>query len=348
MMYRPHTKEAKKSSRHRFNHHGDSRGISVVIVVLVMFMAVLLYAFVKTQNSGETPNYASVLEVQDFVETSHATSLPGWQPNENISMLDFNKVSYRQLFNDSNYVQLAAARKCGIDPSTISNPSTNDGLVYIYSTCLYIVDTMYHSVPYLIPDAANLLRFIAERFQTLMRENYAEKGEYRIIVTSALRTKESERALRRVNRNATDTSCHIYGTTFDLSAQRYRHESGVDTVVDFCKQMLAQTLYELRSEGMCYVKYERGSCFHITVRDGNGLTSVSRTPLPSTKTKTNTITKINTEIKTKTNTNTETNTKIRTKNVSNGRSQKNNSQVIINQTNELTERERLSMEQFEK
>lgn len=183
-----------------------------------------------------------------------------------IPPFDLKGQTYGQIFNDSNYVQLTAARQKGIDPHSLGDPAKNDKLVLLQSTEWYHVDTMYHARPYLIPEASLLLQYIGERFQQLMDENYPEKGKYRIIVTSALRTEESEQKLKRVNRNATDTSCHIYGTTFDLSAQRYRFENQCDTVVDYCKQMLAQVLYELRYEGLCYVKYERRSCFHITIR----------------------------------------------------------------------------------
>lgn len=184
-----------------------------------------------------------------------------------IPELNYMNINYRELFNDSNYVQLTAARANGIDPAKVADPDDCEWLVPIFSTRWYRVDTMYHSVPYLVPEAVLLLDFIGHRFNQLMEMHYPKIGEHRIILTSALRTEQSERRLRRVNRNATDTSCHIYGTTFDLSAQRYEHiESGSDTVVDACKQMLALALYEIRYEGLCYVKYERGSCFHITLR----------------------------------------------------------------------------------
>ncbi|MBO7490439.1 MAG: hypothetical protein J6T88_09190 [Bacteroidales bacterium] len=186
---------------------------------------------------------------------------------DEIPYLNFRNIAYRELFNDSNYVQLSAARAIGIDPSTIDDPAECDALVPIFSTAIYRVDTMYHAKPYLMPETVLLLDYIAHRFNQLMAEHYPQIGKHKVIVTSALRTEQSERRLKRVNRNATDTSCHLYGTTFDLSAQRYEHiESGRDTVVDACKQMLALALYELRYEGLCYVKYERGSCFHITLR----------------------------------------------------------------------------------
>ena len=176
-------------------------------------------------------------------------------------------MNYRELFNDSNYVQLSAARANGIDPDRFSDPATCSGLVPVFSTKYYRVDTMYHAYPYLVPEAVLLLDYISTRFHQLMDLYYPDIGEHKVILTSALRTEQSERRLRRVNRNATDTSCHMYGTTFDLSAQRYEHvPTGRDTVVDACKRMLALALYEIRYEGLCYVKFERGSCFHITLR----------------------------------------------------------------------------------
>lgn len=186
---------------------------------------------------------------------------------ECIPQLNYRRLNYRELFCDSNYVQLSAARAGGIDPDELGEPAECEALVPIFSNSLYKVDEMYYSKPYLTPEAALLLDFISHRFSQNMERCYPLIGEHRIIVTSALRTHHSEKQLRRVNRNATDTSCHMYGTTFDLSAFRYEHvQSGHDTAVDACRQMLALTLYELRYEGLCYVKYERNSCFHITVR----------------------------------------------------------------------------------
>ena len=243
-------------------------------VLLCCFAAVVCFVAVTVHHRhSDEALYAAALRDDDAVVTGGAVS-----DNEHrvyrkrivrsrIPYLNYRDIRYRELFNDSNYVQLSVARAIGLDPSRVGEPAECKALVPIFSTGVYKVDTMYHSHPYLLPEAVLLVDYIGHRFNELMAEHYPSIGDHRIIVTSALRTEQDERRLRRVNRNATDTSCHLYGTTFDISAQRYRHlDSGHDTVVDACKQMLALALYELRYEGLCYVKYERGSCFHITLR----------------------------------------------------------------------------------
>jgi hypothetical protein len=244
-----------------------------MLLVGLLAVAVIAVAAVRLTRGSDARLYAAALRDDDAVVRDASLSDSRNRVyrrrilRSQIPVLNYRNIAYRQLFNDSNYVQLSAARANGIDPQKVGDPASNDALVPIFSTPLYRVDTMYHSEPYLMPEAVLLLDYIAHRFKTLMAENYPSVGEHNIIVTSALRTDQSEARLRRVNRNATDTSCHIYGTTFDISAQRYLHlASGHDTVVDACKQMLALALYQLRYEGLCYVKYERGSCFHITLR----------------------------------------------------------------------------------
>ena len=275
MMYR-HDIEKKNRRKNRggFKH--------VVPILIFVVLAVFIYAFVwirNTKDNGADVNmfFLSAENKGTAVDPANVVYRERML-RDNIPSPDFRSSSYREIFNDSNYVQLATARVIGLDPASIGDPEHCKGLVRINSTDLYQVDTMYHAKPYLIPEAVLLLYYIAERFQELMQEHYPDRGKYKIIVTSALRTESSERNLRRVNRNATDTSCHMYGTTFDLSAQRYEFSDGRDTVVDFCKQMLAVALFELRYEGLCYVKYERGSCFHITLRttqyEGNAASKI--------------------------------------------------------------------------
>lgn len=268
MMYRHNIQD--NSAKRRPKRRRFPLGKALLLAVVVAFVVALT---VRNSHSDKAL-YAAALRDDDAVVADDAARSDNVHRvyrrrivRSEIPGINFRNITYRELFNDSNYVQLSAARANGIDPATLGDPAESDVLVPIFSTGLYRVDTMYHSVPYLLPETVLLLDYIAHRFKTLMAEHYPSIGEHNVIVTSALRTEQSERRLRRVNRNATDTSCHIYGTTFDLSAQRYEHVStGRDTVVDACKQMLALALYELRYEGLCYVKYERGSCFHITLR----------------------------------------------------------------------------------
>ena len=271
MMYRPQQDNVEKSRR-RTHGRGRRQRSTLPLWLLLASAVVVVYSFVSARKVDSYASVERVIRSDDAVVSGDHSDDPDKVYRRRLDRsaipeLNYRSITYRELFNDSNYVQLSAARANGIDPESVGDPDDCSMLTPIFTTRLYKVDTMYHSVPYLVPEAVLLLDYIAHRFHQLMEAHYPEIGVHKVIVTSALRTEQSERNLRRVNRNATDTSAHIYGTTFDLSAQRYEHvESGHDTVVDACKQMLAMALYELRYEGLCYVKYERGSCFHITLR----------------------------------------------------------------------------------
>ncbi|MCR5192127.1 MAG: DUF5715 family protein [Bacteroidales bacterium] len=275
MMYRHNTsvsnsrkKQTSYKSRSRHRRRKGRGGLLLLILALL----VAAYLFIPWRDivapgRDQDPLAGENTIGEDFNTDPKNYVFRNRLNRESIPVVKPGTINYRETFNDSNYVQLSAARALGVDPSNVGDPAKNESLVPIFNTELYKVDTMYHSSPYLIPEAVLLLDYIAQRFRLLMSEHYPEFGTCNIIVTSALRTDDSERRLRRVNRNATDTSCHMYGTTFDISAQRYLHlATGHDTVVEQCKQMLAMALYQLRYEGLCYVKYERGSCFHITLR----------------------------------------------------------------------------------
>ena len=121
-------------------------------------------------------------------------------------------------------------------------------------------------MPYLVPSARMLLDDIAILFNSKLHAKYPN-ADYRIIVTSLLRTEEDIKKLRRRNRNATENSCHRYGTTFDIAYQKYDKTGNVTVSESELKHFLAQALYDLRRQERCYVKYERRQrCFHITVR----------------------------------------------------------------------------------
>ena len=68
----------------------------------------------------------------------------------------------RQVFNDSNYLQLEAAQRLGIEP--VSDLSSayfmKRPLVKVSSNQYYHIDSLRHSIPYLVPEAASLLEEI--------------------------------------------------------------------------------------------------------------------------------------------------------------------------------------------
>lgn len=176
--------------------------------------------------------------------------------------------SLAKAFNDVNDLQLSAAQAIGIDPiHTLSDAyNTTKPLKKIEGCEDFYLDTLTHSMPYLVPQAADLLHDIGKAFSdTIMARN---GHRCRIRVTSVLRTDNSIKSLRRRNRNATDASCHRFGTTFDISWRRFYHDDP-DYIMytEDLKNILGEILFKMREEGRCYVKYERKqSCFHITAR----------------------------------------------------------------------------------
>ena len=87
-----------------------------------------------------------------------------------------------------------------------------------------------------------------------------------LIVTSVLRSEEDVDKLRRRNGNATERSCHLFGTTFDVCYNRY-HPVMRPVRNDTLKWVLTQVLRDIREQDRCYIKYEvKQGCFHMTVR----------------------------------------------------------------------------------
>ncbi len=174
-------------------------------------------------------------------------------------------------FPDLNDVQLATASRLGV--SQIDNREAAQhrlkDLVYIADNPYYNVQRLRESIPYLVPRAATLLNHIARAFN----DSLCTKGypPHKLLITSVLRTREDVERLRRFNQNASENSCHQYGTTFDISYNRFLEirpdgKSDIRWVTVY-KSILAEVLNDFRQAGTCYVKYEvHQACFHITAR----------------------------------------------------------------------------------
>lgn len=175
---------------------------------------------------------------------------------------------YAEVFNDSNYVHYAAAQEVGIEPlsTTRSHWQLRRPLVKLATCQDYYLEQLTYSVPYMVPEGAAMVSEIGRRF----RDSLAVRGggDYRIRVTSVLRTPDSVRRLRRVNRNAVDSSVHQFATTVDISYANFAASSAdIPRRAEDLKGVLAEVLLAMRNEGKCYVKYERQQpCFHITCR----------------------------------------------------------------------------------
>lgn len=236
-----------------------------VVTLLFVFVATLTAIFVinrlqshKTNTAHTAPlsKYDSLLANPDAICYTH-------NPNYNPPKLVHNH--YSSVFNDENDIQLEAAQRNGIEvlPKRELNYEKH-GLVPLRENRYYTVAELKYSVPYLVPEARVMLNTIGKCFQDILAEKYPN-SVYKIIVTSVLRTGEDVEKLVRRNRWATENSCHKHGTTIDISYHKYLKVSGPDVTDYEMKEFLARALAELRDAGLCYVKYERRNCFHITL-----------------------------------------------------------------------------------
>lgn len=190
--------------------------------------------------------------------------LPDSQPRRRVPSNYVGNMA--EVFNDSNHFQLNHARRLGIQPISDlrSYYHTSRPLVKVATNEDFRVDNLTHSYPYLVPEADKLLHDIGHAFREKVKER--KGGDYRMVVTSLLRTPDTVRKLRRINRNATEQSTHQYATTFDISYNKFDCVSGPDNASYYdLKMILAEVIRELHLEGRCMVKYEiKSPCFHIT------------------------------------------------------------------------------------
>lgn len=184
--------------------------------------------------------------------------------------------SWDECFPDSQMLQLESAMKNGIKPCNNRQQVTKyvkkHKLVSISNSPFYDVADLSYSMPYLVPKAQQLLNTICYNFV----DSLQVKGLplHKLLVTSVLRTIDDVSHLQKGNKNATTNSCHCYGTTVDITYNRFVPLTGLydpnheTTNWDLpMKQVLAEVLRDLREQGQCYVKYEKKqACFHLTVR----------------------------------------------------------------------------------
>lgn len=196
-------------------------------------------------------------------ETGSYSIVPGERPYHYIG-------SFRRDFDDLNPVQLEAAQSLGITPAKCrDNLLRIDRLVPLKETPGLKLDDLTHSVPLMVPEAARLAQEIGAAFRYQLEAD--GQPLYRLIVTSVTRTAEDMDKLRQRNGNASLNSTHCYGTTLDISWQRYDKIDPEDPRTiepEELKHLLARVLKAFHEDGRCYIKHERKqACFHITVRE---------------------------------------------------------------------------------
>ena len=228
-----------------------------------------------TQNNQNNQIAQSSQNTQNDQNTTSSLILP----NEDSLIVDSTPAlfyspkvwSYPECFNDSNAIQLIAAERNGISPTDtrerVMELVADGQLTCISPSPYYIVEDLTHSMPYLVPKAQMLLNTIGINYvDSLQSKGYPL---HLPIVTSVLRTAHDVQNLQQGNVNSVTNSCHCYGTTIDITYNRFAPITGTDLTRydDNLKKVLAEVLFDLKAQELCYVKYEKlQACFHLTVR----------------------------------------------------------------------------------
>lgn len=202
---------------------------------------------------------------------THQQSQPEEIIEDNLVAYPGRTFNYRIKFNDLQVKQHAVASAIGLSrpPKDRDDAAAmRKRLVEIKTNDNYVIDSLTHSVPFLIPSAKRELDSIGAEWADILQRNGLP--HYRFYVTSVLRTQEDIKYLQRSgNINSVTQSCHCYGTTFDLAYMRYNKVTRTRDYMheDNLKLVLGQVLLNHQRAGKIYVKYEwKQSCFHITVR----------------------------------------------------------------------------------
>ena len=256
-----------------------------VVVVLLLALVRLVFPSVaeprlakneKGQDSAEVDSLKGM--EKDELSAAPDTAMAGMASiffdkyGKEVKHRIFSVPHFGNTFPDQQDVQILAANQHGVAPVQNREEAEHSKgkLVYVGSNPFFYVDKLNNSIPYLVPKASVLLQDIGRAYF----DSLQIKGIplHKIIVTSILRTKDDVAKLRTRNGNATENSCHLYGTTFDICYNRYKQIQTKDqprrqVQNDTLKWVFSEVLRDFRNKNRCYIKYEvHQGCFHITVR----------------------------------------------------------------------------------
>ena len=256
-------------------------------VVVVLFLALVRLVFpsvaeprLAENEKGQDSKVVDSLKAMKKDELSAApdTAMAGMasiffdKDGKEVKHRIFSVPHFGNTFPDQQDVQILAANQHGVAPVQNREEAEHSKgkLVYVGSNPFFYVDKLNNSIPYLVPKASVLLQDIGRAYF----DSLQIKGIplHKIIVTSILRTKDDVAKLRTRNGNATENSCHLYGTTFDICYNRYKqiqtkNQPRRQVQNDTLKWVFSEVLRDFRNKNRCYIKYEvHQGCFHITVR----------------------------------------------------------------------------------
>jgi len=260
-------------------------GFVVVVLVLAFVRLVcpgvaasrMSMPSISLSSDGEVVDSTDACEVNYQLSPAPDVCKPGQasifldKDGKEVKHRIFSVPNFGNTFPDQQDVQIVAANKYGVQPVQNREEAerSKGKLVYVGSNPFFYVDKLNNSIPYLVPRASVLLQDIGRAYF----DSLQIKGIplHKIIVTSILRTKDDVAKLRTRNGNATENSCHLYGTTFDVCYNRYKtvqtaSQPRREVRNDSLKWVLSEVLRDFREKDRCLIKYEvNQGCFHITV-----------------------------------------------------------------------------------
>lgn len=223
----------------------------------------------ETPEPPAVPAVAEQEQLPPVCESDAADNSDSYEePQAREVIYNRSRLPYAKMFADLNDAHLDVAKRVGLKtiPDKRESVSATNGLVVISDNEYYVVDNLRYSMPYLTTGAASELLAIGRAFSDSLKSK--KLLEYKLVVSSVLRTEEDIRKLRRSgNPNATDNSAHCYGTTFDITYTRYFREDETEAFMQPFEltKVLGEVLRDQKNAGRCLVKYERKEhCFHIT------------------------------------------------------------------------------------
>ena len=219
--------------------------ISFEIVALVVFFVQPNFSTKNIQKAKESPFSILPDSCEEYV--THANQL-------NDSVKSYLAHSYTNGIGILKYYR-------EIEPKLDSGK-----LVLIETNKYYLLENMFYSYPFLTVKGAKLLDEIGEKFHQKLKNTHLKKSKF--IVTSLLRTISSVTRLRKINGNAIKYSSHLHGTSFDISYDEFHNPKRLSAAeFEYLKEILAQSIFELRSEGKCWATHEKWqTCFHVVSR----------------------------------------------------------------------------------
>lgn len=223
----------------------------------------------EAAEEEETEVAEAAVQAEAVLEDSEVDETVPQKERREIIYGRYGKIKYSTVFADINDDHLAAGRRYGLSetPKTREDINTTALVKITDNDYIKVLDLKY-SAPYLTKSAAEELDIISRAFHDSLANH--KLLNYKLVVSSLLRTDEDVAKLRRVNSNASPNSSHRYGTTFDIANARYWRDDEETQDAFMQPYELNKVMYEVlrdrKKQGKILCKFERNQhCFHITV-----------------------------------------------------------------------------------